>query len=205
MFIERNHIINSADLGFTLVSLLGGEIDEEYQTTVNNRYPGRYGSFAVGVYNGGGYHAIEENDKKSIEGRFSLRPLPDILPGFQISYHGVYGYGNTAEAPKWTVNQGLLSFENQYYTATVQYYTGIGSSSGIYKIGDSGFGLIGRYDYFKRDIEPKSVSSQRYIAGIAYYFTERSKVLFDYDKLEYKDDVHQGQSIMELVVEINFR
>jgi len=56
MFVERNGNFNSADFGATFGALLGGEIDKEYQKTVNKKYPGRYGSFAVGVYNGGGYH-----------------------------------------------------------------------------------------------------------------------------------------------------
>ncbi|MFC1477814.1 hypothetical protein ACFL6L_05040, partial [candidate division KSB1 bacterium] len=61
MFLERNHLFNSADFGVTFVSLFGGEVDESYQDEVSSKYPGRYGSMAVGIYNGGGYHAKENN------------------------------------------------------------------------------------------------------------------------------------------------
>ncbi len=59
MFAERNGNFNSADFGLTFGALIGGEIGKEYQEAVNNKYPGLYGSFAVGVYNGGGYHALK--------------------------------------------------------------------------------------------------------------------------------------------------
>lgn len=47
MFIERNGIFNSADIGINVVSLFGGLMNEEYQNKVNSAYPGRlreYGS-----------------------------------------------------------------------------------------------------------------------------------------------------------------
>jgi hypothetical protein len=227
MFLERNHIFNSADLGFLLVSNIGGKIDEEYQKKVNKKYPGKYGSIVVGIFNGGGYHAIEKNTKKTVEGRFSLRPLPTMLAGFQMTYHGIYGNGNTKAAPKWTVNQGFLSFEREYYILTAQYYTGIGNSSGSFsvadtsiayykgknegyslfgraKIGNSGFEIFGRYDSFNADVESLSIKSQRYIFGISYYFTKASKVLFGFDHIDYKDDVEESDSVVELSVELYF-
>lgn len=101
IFIERNSTFNSADFGLTFVSLLGGEMSEEYQRKVNNKYPSRYGSMAFGVYNGGGYHASEKNENKVLEGRLTVRvrPLPDIIPGFQLSYFGITGKGNKEEEP----------------------------------------------------------------------------------------------------------
>jgi hypothetical protein len=228
MFMERNHIFNSADLGFLLVSNIGGKINDEYQKKVNRRYPGKYGSIAVGIFNGGGYHAIEKNTKKTMEGRFSFRLFPTLLPGFQITYHGIYGNGNTKAAPKWTVNQGFLSFEREYYIITAQYYTGIGNSSGRYsiadttidfyegknegyslfgraKLGNSRFEIFGRYDYFNADVESLNVKSQRYLAGISYYFTKTSKILLGFDHIDYKDDVEGRESVVELSVELNFR
>ena len=228
MFMERNHIYNSADLGFLLVSNIGGKIDDEYQKKVNKRYPGKYGSIAVGIFNGGGYHAIEKNTKKTMEGRFSLRLFPTLLPGFQITYHGIYGNGNTKAAPKWTVNQGFLSFEREYYIITAQYYTGIGNSSGRYsiadttidyyegknegyslfgraKLGNSRFEIFGRYDYFNTDVESLNVKSQRYLAGISYYFTKTSKILLGFDHIDYKNDVEDRESVVEISMELNFR
>jgi polyhydroxyalkanoate synthesis regulator phasin len=85
MFIERNGIFNSADIGINLVSLFGGLMSQEYQTKVNDAYPGRYGSMSLAVVNGGGYTASEKNENKALEGRLTIRPLPDIIPGLQFS------------------------------------------------------------------------------------------------------------------------
>lgn len=65
MFMERVGIFNSGDFGLTVLGYFAGRMDEEYQKTVNKKYPGRYGSFAFGVYNGGGYHATEAIRTKS--------------------------------------------------------------------------------------------------------------------------------------------
>ncbi|MCB1129196.1 MAG: hypothetical protein KDM81_22040, partial [Verrucomicrobiae bacterium] len=54
MFLERNDVINSGDFGVVLMSLFGGEMDRDYKKTVNGSFPGKYGSMAFGVFNGGG-------------------------------------------------------------------------------------------------------------------------------------------------------
>jgi hypothetical protein len=195
---------------------------------VNKRYPGKYGSIAVGVFNGGGYHAIEKNTEKTLEGRFTLRPFPTFLPGFQISYHGINGNGNTKAAPNWTVNQVYLSFESKSYLLAAQFYTGIGNFRGTFstsdttityyeggnegyslfgrtKIGESGFEIFGRYDYFNADVKSLAIKNRRYIAGISYYFTETSKVLIGFDRVDFEDDVEDSESVLELSVELNFR
>jgi len=130
MFLERNHTFNSADAGITFSSLIGGTIDNDYQKRVTKYYPGRYGSVAVGIYNGGGYHASEKNDNKVFEGRLTIRPLPDTLPGLQFSYFGIIGKGNKSTNPDWKVNLGFINFEDEYLTLTGQYYQGKGNQGG---------------------------------------------------------------------------
>jgi hypothetical protein len=200
MFIERNHIINSGDYGVTLFSLLGGQMGEEYRARVSSRYPGRYGSLAVGLYNGGGYHAIEKNADKSLEGRLTLRPLPDYLPGLQFSYQGVYGKGNTEGKPDWTANLVFVSWESPYIVVTGQYFWGKGNQRGtalqpneeaLPQNGYSVFGeghiwkdvlsLTARYDYFDDTHEVDGGESQRVIAGVAYHVEGHSKLLLDFD------------------------
>ncbi len=121
MFVERNGTFNSADIGFTFGGFLGPK-----QNGIHY-YPGRYGSFALGVYNGGGYHAKENNENKTLEGRLTVRPVPDALPGFQLSYFGITGKGNTVLAPDWKVNMAMLSYEYDYGLVTVTYYKGQGN------------------------------------------------------------------------------
>lgn len=200
MYIERYGIVNSADFGITFVSLIGGEINKDYQKNVSKSYPGKYGSIALGVYNGGGYHAVEFNNNKTFEGRLSLRPLPTVYPGFQLTYNYIIGMANTiTNQSDFIVNILMLSSQNEHHTATVQYYNGIGDFRGHYatnlgrslhNTGYSLFGeldipstsiaLMGRYDNFSSEIN-KIFDQETTIAGIAYKFL-KSKVLLDINR-----------------------
>jgi hypothetical protein len=221
MFIERVKVLNSADFGLTFFSLLGGELDEDYQKNVNKAYPGKYGSIAIGVYNGGGYHAIEENKNKTIESRVSLRPLPGILPGLQVSYYGGYGKGNTTYEPKWTLNGAMVSYEAPRFILTGQAYAGVGNSYGHYvdenKVakshnGYSFFGeckmlskqlsLIARYDYWNG--ENSETIEDRLITGIAYRFAQKSKVVLDYDMFRNRANGDDFHGVFETAFEVKF-
>jgi hypothetical protein len=133
MFIERAKTFNSADIGVSLRGLFGGQLDSEYQDKVSHYYPGRWGSWHIGVYNGGGYHADESNKNKVPEWRISLRPLPDLLPGLQLHYFGLYGKGNHRNAggfPDYEVNLGMLSYQNEWIAFTGQYARTRGNNKG---------------------------------------------------------------------------
>ena len=212
MFTERNGLFNSADYGITLFAELGGRLDAEYRERVNARYPGKYGSVAVGVYNGGGYHAIEQNVNKSLEGRVTLRPLPEVLPGFQVSYHGILGKGNSVDRPDWTVNQFMVSWESVPLVVAGQYYRGRGDSRGsaVDAAGDalrqSGYSVfaevrlpvpvsvLGRYDYFDPTPDTDGGEEHRVISGVAYHLRGHSKVLIDLDALR-----RDGRAVSTLV------
>jgi hypothetical protein len=201
MFLERNETFNSADLGVMFVSQFGGLIDEDYQHKVNHYYPGRYGSISLAVMNGSGYHASEKNENKVLEGRFTIRPLPDIIPGLQFSYFGLVGKGNKNTNPDWTVNLPYVSYEHEYVTLTGQYYWGKGNQSGADendKRGYSFFGEIkplkiisvfGRYDHFDPNKDTKNDENNRYIIGAAYHFHKQHKnmIVLDYDNVHYKE------------------
>lgn len=141
MFIERNKIHNSADLGLTVGVLFGKKLPKAYREKVSKKYPGTWGSAAFGVYNGGGYHALEENKWKNVEGRVSLRPLGHLFPNLQVSYFFIWGKGNTRlepanpgdptfDYPNWQENIFMLSFEHQYLVATAQVAFGQGTQQG---------------------------------------------------------------------------
>jgi hypothetical protein len=200
MFIERNGVFNSADYGVTVFSLLGGQMDPEYREQVNSSYPGRYGSFAVGVYNGGGYHGLEENTNKTLEARATLRPLPGVIPGLQLTYQGVLGKGNLDTKPDWTVNLLFASWESARLVLNGQYYWGRGNMKGtavdaagdaLRQSGYSVFGewrfrnprvsVLGRYDSFDDTPDFDGGESQRFIAGVAYHLKGHSKLLLDFD------------------------
>jgi len=144
MFIERAGIFNSADLGVSIRGYLGGQLDSQYQRNVSKYYAGRWGSWHIGVYNGGGYHASEKNMNKVPEWRVSIRPLPDYVPGLQFHYFGLWGKGNSnietypgspdTESPSYQVHLGMASYQNAWITLTGQYAYTIGNAKGNYVV-----------------------------------------------------------------------
>jgi len=146
MAIERAHVFNSADLGAGVLGYLGGRLEQAEEVTGSPYYDGRRGSWHVGVYNGGGYHAVEKNQNKVVEGRVTLRPLPDHVPGLQVSWLGIYGEGNAAEddviklssgdtialdeVPDYVVQDVMLSFQHPAIIITAQYFTARGNQAG---------------------------------------------------------------------------
>jgi hypothetical protein len=223
MFLERNSTFNSADQGINFVSLFGGLINEEYQKKVNSAYPGRYGSMALSVMNGSGYHASENNNNKVLEGRLTVRPLPDIVPGLQLSYFGVTGKGNKATNPIWIVNLGFVSFEHEDVVLTGQYYKGRGNQGGaddfkkdgysfftelklynMFKDAINRFSVIGRYDHFDPNTDGKDDSNNRYVAGVAYYLDKphQNMILIDYDHVDYKQHGKPDDRRVQLTLQV---
>jgi hypothetical protein len=223
MFMERNGLYNSADIGITFTSLFGGEMPKEYQEKVNSYYAGRYGSMSAGIYNGGGYHASEKNQNKALEGRLTVRPLPDIIPSLQFSYFGITGKGNKDTNPDWTVNNGFVSFEHEYVALTGQYYWGKGNQKGddenkkdgysfftelklhnMFKDLLNRFSIIGRYDRFDPNTDAADDENSRYIAGVAYYLDKPHKnmVLLDYDTVDYKEPGKSDDKRIQLTLQV---
>jgi len=141
MAVERAGVFNSADLGASLRSNLGGKLEDAEKNTGDKNYDGKFGSWHLGVFNGGGYSAEELNQNKVVEGRLSLRPLPSVLPGLQLSYFWLNGEGNQikgnvlngttlTEIPNYTVNLGMVSYEHPAVTLTGQYFSTQGNAQG---------------------------------------------------------------------------
>lgn len=233
MFSERNGNFNSADFGVTFGALLGGEMAEEYQRSVNNKYPGRYGSFAVGVYNGGGYHAAEMNENKALEGRLTIRPTPDLVPGLQVSYFGIYGDENLSEdaAVKrdWRFNLGMVSYEHERVTLTGTYAAATGKQGGNFVIdaeghktpvdaveseGFSFFGelkireynssVIARWDHYDPNSDLADNENDRMIVGYAYHLPMHSMVLVDFERLSYEDDAVDDDWRFQTTVQVHY-
>lgn len=219
MFTDRYDLVSSADFGITYSGLLGGEMNQEYQDRVSSYFPGRYGSFSLGIYNGGGYHALERNNNKIVEGRLTIRPLPDIMPGFQTSYSFSYGNSNTeSNNAKYRLNIYHLSSVSERHKLMVQYYHGLGGHDDDYidpeglsyrNKGFSGFAeifipgtsfsIFSRYDKFISYQATEEVQ-KTYIAGLTYRFL-RNKVLLNFDQNE---NMGIYTRIYELALEINF-
>ncbi|RJP61265.1 MAG: hypothetical protein C4543_03730 [Ignavibacteriales bacterium] len=218
MFLDRNDILSSADYGITITSLLGGEVDADYKKKVNKDYPGKYGSLTIGIYNGGGYHAIEKNQNKLFEGRLSIRPLPEYLTGLQLSYTKVFGKGNIELSPNFNLDLGSLSYENEFITLLFSYMKGEGNQSGnLYLVNNKNVStegytlfseikfeplsssLFARYDFFSHLFEEK-----RMIVGIAYHFLESNKIMIDYDINSFNGIDLPSEKSIELAIELRF-
>jgi len=222
MFLSKNSILGSADFGLTFSALLGGRINQQFINRTGTKQKGKYGSLSVGIYNGGGYHALEKNNSKTIEGRLTIRPLPKIIPGFKLSYHGIYGKGNTELNPDYIVNSGFISYESKHLVFTGQYYRGKGNMSGSfadslgfaykskgfslfgeYKIPKTRMTLFGRYDDFSVK-NNKWLTNKTYIAGVGYYFYKNSKFILDVEHMDW-DSRGMGTTVFyEAAIEIIF-
>ncbi len=227
MFMERAGLFNSADIGFTFSSLLGGKMSEKYQKEVSKYYPGKYGSVAFGLYNGGGYHAAEENENKTFEGRLTLRPLPEVIPGLQFSYFGTFGKGNTSEIlkdsskiPDWQTNCVLVSYQSKYLTLAAQGVKGTGNQKGnmitenlttaeyegfsVFAEGKFGdWKIIGRYDSFDPNLDAENDDYTRAIAGVGYDFGDRNVLILDFDRQTFKNDDIDPINALKLTMQIH--
>ncbi len=192
MAIERAGVFNSADLGISLRGYLGGRLEDPVSKTGSSHYAGRYGSWHIGLYNGSGYHASENNSNKVVEGRLTIRPLPDRVPGLQFSYMGIAGEGNreySGDYPNYFVNLGMVSYEHPRLILTAQRFWTTGNAKGNWVVLDpvtgglrselntSGYSFFGnlrlpalkdrlsvfaRYDHFDPDTRAEISNSAAY-------------------------------------------
>ena len=223
VFIERNGILNSADLGATMGGLIGPKLSSEYQKKVSKKYPGKYGSFAFGLYNGGGYHAEELNTNKVFQSRISLRPLGFVLPHLQVSHLFIYGKGNTEEDPHYWLHDVMVSFEHQYFVLAGQYATGVGNQKGS-KVDQRGKALdhhgyslfaeiklpwimssvVGRYDYFDWDTDGGMAATSRVITGYAFHFYKHNFAFLSLDHLTHHDDASPEDWQVKLTLQLQY-
>ena len=194
---------------------------EAYQQQISDAYPGRYGSFAAGVYNGGGSAAAERNANKVVEGRLSLRPLPDTIPGFQITLFALSGKGNVSTAPEYEGWSGSLTFESRHCNLVGTWLGGRGNLAGtavdgngrsLEREGVSGFAelkmgtwsVIGRYDDFQSDTTQDLTRLERLIYGISYHLGKGNDLLLDYEEVRYENPTKPKDQRLQFTLQFNF-
>ena len=198
MFLNRARVFISADFGVGFFANLGEPVDAAYRRDVNRRHAGRWGSVAVGIYNGGGYNEIERNETFVPQARLTLRPLPDLAPGLQLSAGGAVGKGNTAAAPDYHASVLMLSHETRRHVLTATVYTGEGDLRGNAIASDGraldqrgasvftelrvrrDYSLIGRFDLLRTEAEGGDRDVERWIVGIAWRCFPGGQLLVDY-------------------------
>lgn len=223
LFQDRGKLVTSSDLGVSVLGDLGGKLSKEGTATVGTSgYNGMYGSYHIGVYNGGGYGSTTENNQnKSLQYRLSLRPLAEMLPGLQLTYFGVTGEGNANEPnlkpQKWINSTAMLSFQHQYGTLTAEYYNGKGSFGGdtttaTRKNGFSVFGkcnlpmhpsagIFARYDNLDTDTAVTNNRTMTTIAGVSYRIVGDTIIAAAFERTHYEnkkpqDDI-KGQVVLQ--------
>ena len=230
MFMERNHLFNSADMGVLFGGNFGRDMPDDFKKNVQNHFAGRWGSFGVGIYNGGGYHAVEKNTNKALEGRLTIRPIPDIVPGLQLSAFGIDAKGNQSDVaeevvPDMQVLAAMISYESRRLVATAQYERGEGNQGGtaVDANGDAlphdgyslftevridrtaRFSIIGRYDWFDTNrTDPSADITKRYIAGIAWQFHKGNYWVLDFDRLEHTVPGRETEDRIQLTLQVKY-
>jgi hypothetical protein len=199
-FMDRQGLTTSADRGVTYGGLLGRTLPDRVRERLGSHHRGRWGSFAFGVYDGGGFKESEANTNKVVSARVTVRPLPQWLPGVRLSSLTSRGRGNTEEAPRWALDALMLSWESKRFIVTAQTLDRRGNPAGtattdagesLHGEGWSLFGelklteewsLIGRSDAFDPDRRQPGDTRRRTIAGIARHMGNRNMVLLDWER-----------------------
>lgn len=144
LFIERVKLVPSADVGILFMTEFGGEMPKSYQDEVSKGFPGKWGSLAIGIFNGGGYGAVEKNTNKMWHYRLTFRPFPAYLPGLQFTMGGADGKGNVTPKnydksgpfidrriyPDFKMFNYMISYQHKWFTLSAQGFEAEGNTSG---------------------------------------------------------------------------
>lgn len=200
-FMDRLGFFSSSDKGVVLGGFFGAGLPKAFRENVAPRPAGRWGSFAVGAYKGSGFKAPDRNEGAVVEGRVTVRPFPDSLPGLRMSGLVARGEGNSSLAPDWEVDALLASWESHYLVATAEWERNEGVQSGTV-VGPDGGAVPGngwsvftelregpgagwagfvRHDRHDRDTYSAGGRLKRTIVGVARHFGSGSAVLLDYE------------------------
>lgn len=218
MFQERFGNFNSADLGVGLIGNFGGKVSKEMQERIgySSPYNGMYGSYHIGIYNGGGYHATEDNQNKVIEGRVTVRPVPDTIPGLQLTYFGLSGKGNKSTNPDWNSHTAFVSYQNSDVVLTGEYVRAKGNQKGDDEKDKSGYSVFGdyrlpfnesvavmaRYDVWDPDTDKSNDREKLTIVGVSYKLYEKNHLLAAYEQKQYDaagaEDDKKGQVVYQI-------
>lgn len=222
MAVERNNLYNSAGFGILFGGNIGPEMDKDYLENVNGTMKGKYASFAIGIYNGGGYAAFEENTNKVFEGILNFRPFANTIPQIQINHAFNIGKGNTEFSP--TFNQFLFhgGYVGKYFDLTGQYHFGQGDFEGNYVqtsnpskslkndgfsifseyiFKNSPFAVFARYDNFEVK-EDKSNDTEREIMGVKYVLYNGISLVLSGERVSY--ETKKEDLTVDLNMQISF-
>ncbi len=228
MFQERNNIQTYSDIGVGVLGNFGGKLRKAEQEEVGypTPYSGRYGTYHIGVYNGSGYKAAKQNQKKNVEGRITIRPLPDAVPGLQLTYSMICCSGNTSEffqssrTKRWIEHTGFISYQNRVLVLTAEYVFSKGEQAGKDEFDGRGYSFFGdfrlpfynkvstfaRYDHWNPGTASPAPGTRfkqnTIIGGLGYRIYENNYVIAAYENVHYDRpgtaDDKKGQLVLQL-------
>lgn len=229
MAVERNGLYNSAGFGILLGGNIGPKMDKAYLKEVSSSMKGKWASFAIGLYNGGGYSKFEENLNKVVEGTIHLRPFANSIPQIQLTTGFNIGKGNKIREANVAGNipedpdfQQFLfhgAYVGKYINLGAQYHFGKGdfkgkmadatnkayknngySFFGEYKFEKVPFSIFARYDFF--NIDETKTEKIREIAGIRYTMYKGIHVL-----LTAENDITEisGNKMKDVLVDLSLQ
>jgi hypothetical protein len=187
VFTERIGFFSSSDAGLT-----GRWV-----------FPGNYGDVQGGFYNGEGYSKAEVNNKKALQLRATVRPLPlggPELKGIRLTAFLDNDYV-VGSAKRWR-GVGAVTYEHDLGTVAFEYGRAKDRSSitkpeiesvgwsvwALPKFGATGWEMLLRHDDFKPNKALGGQKTKRNIAGLAYWLPNLQKVttalMVDYDSLQ---------------------
>lgn len=208
MFGDRMDILTSSDLGFAMAGNIGGKLEKSTIEKTASKDCGYFGGWHIGVYNGGSYSYLDLEYNMNYQGRISIRPLPELLPGLRLNAFGLISKMNLdTDSPNdnkpWHVENYFATYNNRKVNLMAEYMTGYGSRFGemidsegkeIHYEGYSAFGefrftpkisAIARYDYMSNYYKSPDSDFSSFSAGIGYDFGASNILMISYDLQEY--------------------
>lgn len=216
MATELLDLVNAADRGISISGMIGEPLPLEQAGGRNERFAGKYGSYSLGVYSGGGYLSSEKNNNKTLEGRLSLRPLTKTAPGLQLSYSFAYGKGNIPEDDlscpsgnaenigEYFMSVYYLSNSSKYINASVQYIDAKGDYLGQFYKND--YKVAGETKAFSMFLET-SIPKRPFSFYLRYDYFLRSyglTTLFNFDGYHYHSPGHPPNEMVTTGISYKF-
>jgi len=228
MVMERYDLTYTADLGISLSGNIGGEVSKDYQNKVSSRYNGKFGTYQIGVYNGGGYTKIDTEKNMAYHGRVTLRPFGDMLPNLELTSYGFITKMFDATKEK---NEGenafgsefALSYKESRFNLLAEFITGKGDPT-LKLIEDdgsakkwTGFSVFGEFKFFKNwailaryenlDVSVKypDYNITSISGGVSYEIFKDNIILLIYDRQEKeKYSIKTPKHIVEATYQLKF-
>jgi len=183
MMIEREHFMNSANLG----------VDFE------GKLPAGYGEWQALVCNGEGYHSDEVNKYKSVQARLTLHPLPgnEWTEGLELTAFTFFGAKDDHTARNMYDFLLGYKYKDKLFVGA-EYLLTHGSDhyvmqAGKYNLNGGGVSVLGwarlpffepvrlmaRWDHFDHDLDSPDNTFNRYIYGVSYDINKYVTILLD--------------------------